>query len=550
MHCHVTIGEYWFESPHRTSAKNPTVHDLYAGAAAAFAARGDCEAAGGTWATGIAPGTGAPGDRCYLGDGVLAALNPSECPSPPCDGLVTETGACADCHAPGIDGDLGGRDLLEASGHAYDYGVHCDVCHRIESIDPTGEAGVAGRVVVHRPSEESSNPGLGDYVPLTFGPWWDVPNIFMGAVQRELYHDGTLCYGCHELDQAVLVPGGSADPTRWPSGRLPVHTTYSEWLATPYAPNVACNTCHMPPDPTVGNGDDLGNLLGTWAGVAAGWYRPPGSVRKHAWYGPRQPESGMHQIALSLELDKVVGGGEVTANVTVRNVGCGHALPTGEPLRSIVLLVEATCSGVPLDPVGGPAVPDFGGWLDRQDATGDWTTWPGAEVGDVVRVVRRTGESWDYVGYGPFGDGTFDAAAKGMPVEEAVGHATIASMAGDVATFDRALPSGDVAYRVRGTALPGEGDMVTTRAGAPGFAFARVLVGADGERMVPHFLAVDVASDNRLLPNSAWTASHRFAATCSDPTVSAVVVQRAYPPGLATERAWTQTELLLASGSR
>ena len=47
----------------------------------------------------------------------------------PCDTVATEFGGCADCHAPAINGRLGGRDLLEATDFSYDYGVHCDFCH-------------------------------------------------------------------------------------------------------------------------------------------------------------------------------------------------------------------------------------------------------------------------------------------------------------------------------------------------------------------------------------------------------------------------------------
>ena len=42
-------------------------------------------------------------------------------------------------------------------------------------------------------------------------------------------------------------------------------------------------------------------------------------------------------------------------------------------------------------------------------------------MGQVVRVVARTGQHHDYTGHGPFGDGTFDAVAKGLPVEHVVG---------------------------------------------------------------------------------------------------------------------------------
>lgn len=545
-HCHGSIDDDWWASPHRTSASSAVVQDLYAGTVAALAAEADCADAGGRWLAGLAPGTGVAASRCYLGDGALPALNP-DCATTGCDTVATAFGGCADCHAPGIDGDLGGRHLLDAVGFAYEGGVHCDVCHKVEAVDDAAPAGVAGFLAITRPSEPPPSLGVGDWHPLTFGPYADVPHVRMGSVHREHFHEAVFCAGCHQLDQEVLVPGAAADPTRWPDGRLPIHSTYAEWLAGPMNPAAPCRSCHMPPDPTVGNSADLGaDGAGATAGVAAGWYRPPGAVRHHAWYGPRQRESGMLELAATVDVETAWEGADLVATVTVTNVGPGHAIPTGEPLRTIVLLVEATCGGAPAPAVGGDAVPDFGGTLERKESGEDWTRWSDAAPGDVVRVVRRTGAWRDYVGHGPFGDGTFDAADKGMPVEEVAGEAVVTGVAGGVASFDRALPAGDTAYLGRGGSLPADGEPALPRAGAPGFAFARVLVGPDGRRMVPHFLAVDVASDNRLLPQQSATTVHRFAPGCADPVVSAVLVHRAYPPALAAERRWTLEESVMA----
>lgn len=517
-HCHVTINEDWFASPHRTSASNPTVQDLYRHA-------------------------------------VLPDLNPG-CDGPDCAD-ATAFGGCADCHAPGIDGPLGGRDLRDATGFALDYGVHCDVCHRVDAVDLDAlEPGVAGRLRLHRPSEPSRSPALGAWQPLTFGPHHDVPNPRMGLVQRDHFNEASLCAGCHELDQPALVPGAALDPERWPSGRLPIHSTYSEWLAGPLGGAVPCQSCHMPPAPTAWNAADLQLFAAAAAGVAAGWLRPPGAVNRHTWYGPRQPDAPMLALAAALTLTTERDGDTLVVRATVKNVGPGHALPTGEPLRALILRVFATCGPVPLEPTGGDAVPDFGGALDAQTADApdaDWALWPGAAVGDVVRVVRRPGAFHDYQGHGPFSD-RFDAPAKGLPVEHVAGHARVTAVDPDGrVTFDRPLPEGDVAYRV-GPDQASEGAASSSdpaswsgpAAGAPGFAFARVLVGADGARMVPHHAAVDVASDNRLLPQASWTSEHRFAAPCAEPVARAVLAHRAYPFDLARARGWDPVDTVMA----
>jgi hypothetical protein len=500
-HCHKSLVADWWGSPHRTSASNPKLWDLY-------------EGEGGT----------------------LQTLN--RCADARCAD-ATNFGGCADCHAPGIDGALGGRDLRDASGISHDAGVHCDVCHRVDRVVLDAAPGVAGRLVLTRPSEPGRT-GLGDWLPLTFGPLPDVPNVRMGSVERGHFRDGSLCGGCHELD----APAG--DASRWPTGRFPVQTTYSEWKASPQGQaGVACPACHMPPDPLRGNGADLGNHLSLDPGYAAGWMRPPGDVRMHTWVGPRQRGSHMLELAAAVGIEKTVVDSEVTARVTVKNVGCGHALPTGEPMREVMLLVTAACDGAALTPTGGDVVPDLGGWLDRR--TDGFDQWPGARVGDEVRVARF-GDWLDYPAVPPFDAAT--AAAKGLRQLTWVGASRVVAVDGDTVRFDAPLPDGDVAWRAPVSASPADGDAMVARAGAPGFLFARVLADAAGEEGVPHFRAVDVLRDNRLPPQASWTTTHTFAATCADPVVTATLVHRAAPYAVQAARGWADVESVMARVTR
>jgi hypothetical protein len=200
-------------------------------------------------------------------------------------------------------------------------------------------------------------------------------------------------------------------------------------------------------------------------------------------------------------------------------------------------LVTAVCDADALSATGGDAVPDIGGAHAMQLKEGDWSMWPDAKTGQVVRVVSRTGEFHDYSGFGPFGDGTFDAAQKGLPIEQVVGESVIESVEGGVVSFQSPLPEGDVAYLVDPDA----------HAGASGFAFARVTVGADGTRMVHHYAATDIASDNRLLPGATWTSAHQFASTCAEPVVTARLVHRALPLHLSSERGWGLRDQTMAT---
>jgi hypothetical protein len=254
----------------------------------------------------------------------------------------------------------------------------------------------------------------------------------------------------------------------------------------------------------------------------------------------------MLQLAATVTLDVRVEGLDVVVDATVKNVGPGHAIPTGEPLRQLILMVDAACAAIPLHANGGDALPAWAGTLDSQPSGADWATWPGASVGDVIRVVSDSGGWHDYIGYGPFGDGRFDAPAKGLPELLVMGSATIIAVNGDQVTLDRGLPPGDVAHRVSGGALPINGAGALPQAGRPGFAFARVLADAAGQQMVPHHAAVDVVSDNRLLPQQSWTSTHRFDADgCATPTAHAVLVHRALPLALACERGWPLQESVM-----
>ncbi len=538
-HCHLTIADTWYDTAHRTSAKNPILHDIYSGTAKAFDTESLCLERGGSWVEGKEPGTGAAIMHCQVSTtvtGLTAISSPGS------------NGNCADCHAPGIDGEIGQRDLLDAEGYGYEYGVHCEVCHHVESVDLAGGPGVSGSLKILRPSEPAPYPGMGEFFPLTFCPDEDVPNLYMGCVPRGHFRESVFCAGCHELNQPSFVPEAPVDEARWPDGKIPVHTTYTEWGGSSVAEFMSCQACHMPSaDAEVTNTADLQFFGEANTGVTGGWPRPPGNVRLHTWSGPRSLEAYKLASPLNIAIEKSSDDDQISAAVTVSNSGAGHAMPTGEPLRSLILWVEAFCGTDKLQAVAGDAIPDFGGSVASKSSDEDWSLWPKATSGMIVTVVSATGEFHDYEGYGPFGDGTFSAAEKGMPIEHVVGSVTVVSVSSEgLVTFDQALPEGDKAYLLR--SLPtDEGAVPMTLAGHSGFAFARVLTAPSGLRMVPHFVANDVASDNRIGPQKNWTSNHVFQATCDEPTISATLINRAYPYWLAQERGWDMRDAIIAN---
>ena len=247
----------------------------------------------------------------------------------------------------------------------------------------------------------------------------------------------------------------------------------------------------------------------------------------------------MLELAATVSLTLAESEGELVASVTTKNVGAGHRIPTGEPMRSLLVEVSATCDGAPLAAVGGDVLPPWTGALEERGSDESWLSWPAASPGDRLVVTAEIGGFVDYSGYGPFGDGTFSPDQKGLVATDFAGAATILEVAADgTVTLDSPLPTGDHAYLLRDAA---------TLAGTPGWAFARVTADSDGALFVPHAFATDIVSDNRLAPQQSWTSTHRFALCASGAVVSASLVHRNYAWSEATLRGWTLDDQLMDS---
>ena len=595
-HCHLDINDAWFESPHRRSAKNPIVYDLYTGRGSGWQTEESCIQASGSWQLGPVEGGAQPTEQCYFSISALQAFNPG-C-EPPCDptnlGENAYFGSCADCHAPTVNGlQGGGHDLLSVTENAFNYGVSCDFCHHVEQVRLDEPAGVAGRLVVQRPRERASPAlGGGGFRPLSFGPNADISNPRMGISPRAHYRDGTLCSGCHQHQHTNEHASPLINRERWPDGKLPNQSTYQEWFESPLGPlihtvtemdetspttdeshKIVCNSCHMTAIPTLMNSANLEYFSESDLGIQGGWPRPHGETRAHAWWGPRQPQNPLlelsaHLSVSPLELVDTLEGQEVLVQATVSNLGAGHHLPTGEPMRHILLLVEAHCGETSLVSSGGDVIHELGGALVKQfwnpDLQLDRATWPQAEVGDQLRVVRQLNDYYDYDGYGPFRnsllDGsrqhreepTFTAEQKGLLKEEAVSSAKIVEITTEgLFVLDHPLDAelGDIIYHTRRVPIADRSTFLfaPSYAGESGFSFARVLTGQAGPAMLPHFVAQDMLRDNRIRPGQSWTTTHRFklSSNCqvsanqpTTPQVTATLIYRPYPWWLATERGW------------
>ena len=572
-HCHTTFAAEFNTSAHARSARDPRVQDLYAGVASSFDSPAACAAAGGAWRVGRVPGapqSSAP--RCYLGDGVLPDLNGCGGPTQlACDDPALSTsekptafGACADCHAIGMDGPLGGRDLLEAEGIGFQFGNHCDACHHIREVGGLGEPpGVGGRLVMQRPREKIGDEIQGMTRQAMFGPYPDVPVPFMGGSYQPQFATAELCSGCHDQRQGALVPETALDPARWPDG-LPTHSTFTEWQEGPFTAT-PCQGCHMPQKNDLYNAVDV--TTPETAGLSGGFVRPADRIRSHAFRGPLMVVDGLPRLldtAAAIELVASEIGGALEVTATVENQACGHALPTGEPMRAAFLILRADACGASLVATSGPTVDDVGSAYARGvvgvegTVAGSTLRWAAgaaaAGPGRVVRVVRPTGSFVDYSGVGFFADPALSPSEKGLELTIPVAEAAITAVSGDEISVSPPLvaQAGDEVVIV--DPLPpvfADGQPSRALTGVSGLAFARVLVDATGRRGVSHHRATDMVRDNRLLPLTPATVAATFPVPpgCSEATVRATLLYRPHPLPLSLERGWDARDYVATESS-
>ena len=258
-----------------------------------------------------------------------------------------ETGFCATCHAPMADVfDPGNVMLDEVTSLAALDGVSCVSCHQMDRADPTATDALAHLGGVGYRFPEGGTVPTQEYV---WGPLDDVIFGGMQALYAPLFTESLVCAGCHEY----VNPGTGA----------PGQTTYSEWLD--YAgsgPDArTCQGCHMPAE------DEPGYLVEPIGGPPL---RPGEQRHRHEMVGST-PDTLAAAVDLTTEVAEASGRIAVTS--TVRNVGAGHAFPTGFSTRNAILVIDATWNGQPLPQIAGPTVPF---WADDDE--------PGVQDGDLA----------------------------------------------------------------------------------------------------------------------------------------------------------------------
>ncbi|MBI5015371.1 MAG: hypothetical protein HZB55_07750 [Deltaproteobacteria bacterium] len=199
------------------------------------------------------------------------------------------TNRCLQCHAP----TYYYNPKLSLKSGVVTEGVTCDFCHSVQEMDPKS----ATRPFVVMPGAAKR------------GPFKDSQSPVHDTRQSPLFEKGDFCGGCHEMANA---------------NGLPVITTYSEWKDQ-YASTagaLACQGCHMP--------------LGAGVTVSTQFQKTKRNINLHEFPGGHSRV----QLLDALEI-KFLGAtrtyGKMKVKLGLTNAGAGHSIPTGNPLRKVIV---------------------------------------------------------------------------------------------------------------------------------------------------------------------------------------------------------------------
>ena len=235
-------------------------------------------------------------------------------------------GNCSNCHAPAAAvKDCIGVDMNKLEG-VDKLGVSCDFCHKVKDIKlKENTSAVTG--IMHmellRPPEDHQ---------IFFGPYTDVPDpdIYSKKISKSIF-----CAPCHQ--------GGY-----W---GVPIYESYTEWLASPYSEEgIECQDCHMTPD----------GITTNFAPGKGGVKRDPTTIPTHGQPGSR--DSSFLSSAVEMRVNTSVTGNNLTVKIEIENVGAGHHVPTDQPMRNMILVVNVKdANGKEMNYTGDNFIPVWGG---------------------------------------------------------------------------------------------------------------------------------------------------------------------------------------------
>jgi hypothetical protein len=234
--------------------------------------------------------------------------------------------SCLNCHAPlvqvGDDPNLQLKVTWE--------GVTCDYCHSIREVSMTSSNAVA----TFKFNLMKSGP-----------PWMQPDPRQHGFISLEIFTNSEFCALCHQYQN--------------PLGYQPI-TTFSEWQASRYAKEGRqCQSCHMSSLEHVDISQHVAkNLMDNERHDhcdrchAAHTSEPPLSNKIANSNAPRQDRISWHGLegnsaiqrltnAISAQLTATRIGDRLRIDVEIANTNAGHYLPTGSPMRQLILEVRA-----------------------------------------------------------------------------------------------------------------------------------------------------------------------------------------------------------------
>ncbi len=275
-------------------------------------------------------------------------------------------GNCAACHVPGAaarSGNAHNTDIQTISGIDTE-GVFCEFCHKIGEVRVNPVTGLPNpdlpgvlSMRLYRPEADQQ---------LFFGPFDDVARR---VSYLPLQEQSRFCASCHFGAFWGVV----------------MYNSFGEWLDSPYSdPETGrtCQSCHMPP---VSYDYFVYPAMG-------GLHRDPARILSHTM--PGALDEAFLQTTAEVEIEAVRDGDALAVTVRVTNTGAGHHIPTDNPLRNVILLVNALdAEGNPLAFLDGATIPAWGGVGDPTQ--GYYAGLPGVLYAKVLADFY-TGETPTY----------------------------------------------------------------------------------------------------------------------------------------------------------
>jgi len=305
-----------------------------------------------------------------------------------------QEGNCIVCHAPSAAVAQNGPKNIEAAlwSRATEWdGISCDFCHKIKFVVKSNDTPSLYKAVLKRQAPIQGNSIL------VLGPYDDVVNTVMSASYSPVYDQGVYCALCHSQVQELGEKKGwdrkaVYTDKEWQTFDLgndaiiPVQTTYQEWRDWQQAlpdgdknKNKKCQDCHMSWSKEMLPYDEY--IVDGQARKDFGVKRDPESIHPHRFDGTSEKQL---QSALSMEMDGEVKDGILEISVFINNSNGGHWVPTGDPMRQVLLLVSATDSnGNQLEQVDGDQLPEWAGAGKKAD--GNYAGLPGTIFSKVLQ---------------------------------------------------------------------------------------------------------------------------------------------------------------------